>query len=137
MKIPNLKIDKTDRHLLDMYSFCDNGNGYIVAWADGKYQYLHRMILGDKKGLEIDHINGDKLDNRRENLRHVTHQQNIFNMRTPKTNKTGVKGVTFDARINKWIARIAPNRQSKHLGSFPTIQEAITARKSAELIYAQ
>ena len=68
MKIPNLKVDKEDNFLLESYSFCTNGNGYVVARVDGKLRYLHRMILRDEKGLEIDHINGDKLDNRRMNL---------------------------------------------------------------------
>lgn len=75
--------------------------------------YMHRVIMGDPTGLLVDHINGNGLDNRKENLRLVTRAQNVRNVHGPKHNlKSQYKGVSF--RINrsgniKWFARVRFN----------------------------
>lgn len=84
----------------------------------------------------VDHINGDKLDNRRANLRVVTCQTNQANRRYPnKNNTSGARGVGYIAALNKWRAQIMSNRKTIHIGLFPTKEEAIKARKQAELAY--
>ena len=132
-----IQVDDDFEYLLERWSFCDNGSGYPVACIDGKNTYLHHVVMGKKKGLVIDHINGDKLDNRRSNLRHITQHQNTWNRKLAKTNKTGYTGITYDGRIKKWIARIAPDKKSLHLGSFSDIKDALLARKKAELVYME
>lgn len=127
-----LKLDSRSNSLLERYCFSDNGGGYAVAWINGKKQYIHHLILPKKEGCVVDHINGDKYDNRRENLRLISQRANSINTKVSKNNKSGQTGVFFDVRINKWLARISPNSKSIHLGSFATIEEATLARRKAE-----
>jgi HNH endonuclease len=115
-----------------------NGYVYFSTWADGP-QTLHAFVMGGARdGMHIDHINGDKLDNRRVNLRFVTPQMNQVNRkRLSRANRSGVRGVasTDASRRNPWRAQITVNRQSIHLGLFPTVELAIEARKAAERAY--
>ena len=130
-----LKVDSDRNSLLEQHSFSDNGGGYAVAWVNGKKQYMHHLVLPKKEGFVVDHINGNKYDNRRENLRLITQRGNAINAKISKNNRSGQAGVFFDARINKWLARISPNGKSVHLGSFESIEDAIQARKKAERDY--
>mgnify|MGYP001571278685 CR=1 FL=1 len=91
-----------------------------------KYIYLHREILSDGGSLEIDHINGDGLDNRKLNLRKCTHQQNMFNAKK-KHGSSKYKGVYFNKKIKKWCAQIHPNGKRVHIGYF---QSEIDAARS-------
>jgi hypothetical protein len=106
--------------------------GYVRTTAEPRV-WLHRLILGDKEGFFVDHIDGNKLDNRECNLRHVDRSQSQCNRRTPKHNKTGVAGV-FASR-HKWGATIAVSRKQIWLGTFSTFGEAVAARVSAVAKY--
>jgi hypothetical protein len=77
----------------------------------------------------IDHIDNDRSNNRVENLRWCTFKENNYNMSIPKNNKSGYKGVSFDKKSNKWIARIGINNKTYHLGSFSNKEDAIFARQ--------
>ena len=96
---------------------------------------MHRHLMGSPEGLEIDHRDGDGLNNRRENLRMATHAQNVRNRRKPTNNKSGVKGVYWRKDIRKWAAMIKLNGRNLHLGLFPQISEAAAAyaRASSDL----
>lgn len=131
-----IKLDKEFEYLLEKWSFCDNGAGYAVACINGKKTYLHQLIIGKREGMVIDHINGDKLDNRNSNLRHISQRENTLNTKLSKNNTSGHKGVIFDKRIKKWCARISPFGKSIHLGSFTDIKDALMARHQAEIVYA-
>jgi hypothetical protein len=130
-----IKVDKEYMYLLKKWSFCDNGNGYPVACINGKKQYLHQIVMGKNKGFVIDHIDRNKLNNRRSNLRFITQRQNCLNSSLNKNNTSGYKGIIFDKRIKKWCARICPNKKSIHLGSFIFLEDAILKRKQAEKNY--
>ena len=115
-------------------------NGYLnvncKVVSHGKPQPIHRVVwtmFNDTppKGMHIDHINRDKLDNRIENLRCVTPGQNILNSKLSKNNTSGVTGVRFQPRGGKWTARVMIDRKEKHLGSFETFEEAKAAREKA------
>ena len=83
----------------------------------------------------IDHVNGDRSDNRVVNLRSVAHQENHRNRAIPKSNTSGVMGVYWGKRDRKWYAQIKINGKKKHLGSFSCKKKAIQARKKAEIDY--
>lgn len=105
---------------------CPLGNKkYIKA-------YMHRFIAG-VPGMDVDHKNLDRLDNRRSNLRASTYAQSQQNKGTPKNNKLGVKGVRM-ASANTFRAHI----KTRHLGTFQTIEEASMAyRRAAEAEYGE
>lgn len=90
---------------------------YFGFKINGKNIYLHRWVIGvtDKK-IQVDHINNNKLDNRKENLRVCTNQQN-------SANKI-VKGYYLHKGSRKWMARIKIDYKSKYLGSYDTPEEA-------------
>lgn len=85
---------------------------------------MHRQIMTPEPGLVVDHINGNPLDNRRENLRVVTQQVNSWNRRQSNTNRSGHLGVCFDHRFQLYAAHI----NGETIGHFPTLEEAVRAR---------
>jgi hypothetical protein len=103
-------------------------HGYAYAGIRGRKIFMHRIILGAKTEQEVDHINGDGLDNRRANLRTCTRAENCANQRLSKKNTSGYKGVYFDAFSGRWKAQIQTLRSGKrHLGRFDTAREAALA----------
>lgn len=84
--------------------------------------WMHVVIFGTPKGMETDHINGNGLDNRRENLRVVTIRQNQQNRHQKKSSK--YPGVFWSTRSGKWIARMRINGKQHHLGYFPVEGDA-------------
>jgi hypothetical protein len=100
--------------------------GYPMAWDKrrGRTVRIHRIILDVQRGQIVDHINGNRLDNRRENLRVVTAKQNALNRL--------VKGWTYVKRLKKpFVAMVKVAKGvSLHLGCFATKEEAIAAYKS-------
>jgi len=89
---------------------------------------LHAFLMSRADGYEVDHISLDTFDNRMENLRLVTHQQNQCNQPLQKNNTSGVSGVSFYPPRNKYRARIKIGQQEIHLGYYETFTEAVQAR---------
>jgi len=94
---------------------------------------MHRFLLPPKEGFEIDHINRDKFDNRRENLRYVLDCHNSRNTNVRRNNKLGYKGVCIQK--NRFRAAIRVNGKRKHLGSFRSPEEAYAAYVEASRFY--
>lgn len=92
---------------------------------------MHRQIMNPPVGMVVDHINGNKLDNRRENLRVVTQSENNFNARKPSRNKSGFKGVYWEKQHNRWIAQTIDFGKRKVVGFFLTAEEAAEAYDTA------
>jgi len=121
-----------------------NGRQYRKIRIQGKFYSAHRLIYHMMNGYslrqdqQIDHKNGDGLDNRLDNLRVCTNQQNSQNRCVPKNSKTGHKGVYIDKDKQKYWARIEHNGKKRYLRDstgrmyFDTIEEAIKLRKEAE-----
>lgn len=97
--------------------------------------YLHRLIARTPYGLETDHINGDKLDNRKSNLRIVSSSQNHINIGIRSNNTSGVTGIYFDKARKKWAVEISFNNKKVHIGRYDDIETAKKERRSAELRY--
>lgn len=116
-----------------------NSAGYISVQlsVDGCVYtgYAHRVIWLFESGLwpnyTIDHINGDKSDNRFSNLRDVEHSVNCRNQKRKKNN-SGYMGVWYRAEMDKYRATLYVGGRTKHLGYFPTLDEAVLARISAQ-----
>lgn len=108
---------------------------YAVATIGDKKVRLHRMIVNCPDGMQVDHINGNTLDNRKCNLRVVTNQQNSINSCKPSNNTSGYKGVYLDKQRRKWVANIKVDYKTIYLGRFDNINDAIKAREEAEIKY--
>ena len=93
------------------------GGGQHTIW-------MHRLIAKTPVDMETDHIDGNRLNNQRENLRHCTLSQNQHNRNTQANNTSGYKGVTWNRRDKEWRARIRLNWKSISLGYFSTAEEA-------------
>jgi hypothetical protein len=92
---------------------------------------MHRLILGLTHGdrsVEIDHVNGDKLDNRRANLRAVSHPENMANRSALNSNNTsGYRGVYWDKSRELWVAAVKIDGRSHHVGRFQSAEAANSA----------
>lgn len=108
-----------------------DGHGYPRFALGGKLFFVHKFLFPER--AETDHINRDKTDNRRCNLRECTHQENACNRPISSANRSGVTGVFWVKRISRWVAQIRCNYKHTHLGCFTDITEAIAARRAAEL----
>lgn len=108
-------------------------NGYIIRSRDNLH--MHRLIMDCPKDMVVDHINHNRSDNRKSNLRICTHQQNNMNNSLRNDNTSGTTGVWWHKQNNKWQAEIFIKGKKICLGSFNTKEEAIEARKQAEIEY--
>lgn len=100
---------------------------YAHAAINGKKVYMHKIIQAATCGYEVDHINGDKLDNRRENLRSVTRSNNNANSKLRSGKTSRYRGVHWSKRQRKWAASIGVNRKTIYLGYFYKEKEAAKA----------
>jgi len=118
-----------------------NERGYRTIAVFDKLYSAHRLVwlyvTGEEPQGQIDHINGDKDDNRISNLRCVSNAENCRNKSLSKRNSTGFTGVTpyFYNGRNLWVARIRVNGELKHLGYFDTPELAADARSQADIEY--
>lgn len=113
----------------------DSGHGYLVGAVNYKKMYAHRaawMIYHGDEPDVIDHINGNRSDNRICNLRSVDGFENARNSALKSTNKSGHVGVSWCRSVGKWSAKIQIDGKQKHLGVFERKQDAINARKLAQ-----
>lgn len=129
-------VDDSDWSLVSKYRWYLLKLGYVVrSVGRNKKQFLHREIMQPPKGFEVDHINGDRLDNRRAKLRICTHSQNGKNLKKRKNNKFGLKGVGWARREQMYRARIMVNYKDIHLGYFHTVKDAAKAYNEAARQY--
>lgn len=118
---------------------CIDAKGYVVFSVLNKVQKAHRLawlyMTGEMPKGQIDHINGDKSDNRFINLRVVNNSQNQMNKPIQINNSSGFKGVNWFVKRGKWRSYITINSVQKHLGLFNTLEEALRTRINAEIYY--
>ena len=123
--------DIEDWERLKNYGWGKGNGGYAVSGTqtEGKF-YFHKKVTNTTTEI-VDHINRNKLDNRKCNLRITDQRVNAINSKMPINNTSGYKGV----RLNKhgsWVASITVNKKHIYLGSYKTKEEAVIARKAAE-----
>lgn len=144
VKTVRLKISATDWVYIDVADYAKvktvhwhvhYGYGKKYARATG-VGYMHRVLTSAPPKTEVDHDDGDGLNNRKENLKVGTSSQNQMNRHRVNCNsKSGHTGVVWAPYINRWRSHITVNRKYIHIGTHKTIAEAIAARKDAEKTY--
>ena len=133
-------FDLDDYEKIKVYTWYQSQNGYfrtgIKENDEWKQIQMHRLIMNvlDEKVL-IDHINGDRFDNRKINLRYANYSQNMHNSYASKRNTSGIRGVSFDTDTKRWRSRLNINGNRIDLGSFAEFGEAVKARLNAEIEY--
>ena len=129
-------IDTEDTKNISIYRWKKSHFGYVVSITQNIK--LHRIIMGldnnDKR--VVDHINGNKLDNRKCNLRICTRRENVWHKTKLSSNNTsGYIGVSYSKERRKWVAQIHLGNKGIYLGRYDNIEDAIAARKEAEEKY--
>lgn len=126
-------VDDSDFEWLSTFKWHDC-HGYAATWLtlDGvrKKRRMHQLLMPRVAGKYTDHINRNKLDNRRVNLRSVTRGDNNRNSGLPKHNTSGIKGVVWTGRC--WMAQISFDNRHFYIGSYPTKELAAAARVEFE-----
>ena len=128
------KEDATDYVGVKLYI---STHGYVMVsrYASGSRNYLHRELLSATEGQVVDHINGNKKDARKDNLRLCSQQENSYNARFRTNNTSGVRGVYYDKARGLWSAQITSKKKTKSLGRFARFEDAVKARVDAEAVY--
>lgn len=127
-------IDREDYKKVSEYYWGINSQGYLHSRIEGKLKRMHLYIL-DFPNKTVDHINRNKLDNRKSNLRECNQSDNTKNVSVKKNNTSGVPGVSLNKKTGKWRARIMVNRKEISLGHYELFEDAAKARKEGELKY--
>jgi hypothetical protein len=114
-------VDDDDYDFLMQWKWSADHKGYAIRSEKRtetgrtfrKQLYMHRVIMGANPLILVDHINGDVLDNRKENLRFATHPENMRNRRIQRNNKTGYKGVGYNPKKNRYYSYLKVNGKSR------------------------
>jgi hypothetical protein len=125
-------IDDEDFELVSRWKWRVHTKGYATCTGN---RLMHRIIMRAQQGQQIDHINLDKLDNRKSNLRLCTNSQNHMNIKKYKGKTSKYKGVYLDKSRGKWAADIKLNKKKIRLGRFPTEDSAGLASNVAAMKY--
>ena len=121
------------------YDYRKYGSPYWTITINGTYCMAHRLawlyMYGYNPDGQIDHIDGNPLNNRIDNLRVVSSLQNCMNKRRYSSNTSGVNGVSWDSKKNKWEVQIMDKKVKKRIGRFKSLLDAVCARKNANRLY--
>jgi len=126
--------DLEDYSQIKEYCWYIDNNGYLSSRINNKLVRMHRFIM-NFPNEHVDHINHNKLDNRKSNLRLCDQQQNSANSNISKNNTSGYIGVTWSKKANKWMSQIKVNSKVIYLGIYYSVDDAVKARLEAEAKY--
>lgn len=131
------QFDPEDYELIAGHTFKLTTNGYLYTYINRKQTMMHRIITNCPSHLFVDHINGNKIDNRKCNLRIVSKMQNCHNQRVRNTNTSGYKGV-HKVRSGSWHARVTYNGKRYSAGRHKRKEDAALAyNKLAKELYGE
>lgn len=127
-------LDDWER-ILKSYHWGVNNDGYAYTSKRGEPIFMHKIVANANGDVVTDHINQNTLDNRKKNLRNTNYSMNGFNRKVKKTSESGYNGVWKDKQTGKWKSGICVNGKKIHLGYYALLEDAIEARKKAEIKY--
>lgn len=128
-----IQVDDEDYSRLCDRKWAIHSHGYAYNSTIG---YMHRLVMNAIDNLHVDHINHNKLDNQKHNLRLCTNKENSKNRKGANSNsKSGHIGVSWSKSNKKWQSAIMVDNKQIHLGHFDSIEDAIYAREIAKLKY--
>ena len=136
--IIKVDLEDVDKILAYKRNIILNSSGYACLYHNNTQLFVHRIIMNlpdrydEETKLIVDHINGDRTDNRKSNLRVISKRLNSMNCKTYKNNSSGRKGVHWNKKLQKWAAAIQLNHVNLHLGVFEDYNDAVEAREQAE-----
>lgn len=138
LKTSDFLFSIEDLHLIkSRNSWYEDKDGYLVCgyYYAGRFQVsrFHRLVMRAKPGQCVDHINKNRKDNRRHNLRCCSFNENDRNRGVYSTNTSGVTGVFFDKERNQWHASISFNCRRFYIGRYHSKDDAIRARLNKEV----
>lgn len=131
-------FDLEDYDKIKDHTWSLNNSGYLATktYKNGQQKgyLMHRVIMNAPDGVVVDHISGKSsiLDNRKSNLRLVTQVENSMNSDISKNNTSGIKGVSWNKKANKWYATIGYHKKTINLGKYDSFEDAVNARIKAE-----
>lgn len=131
-------VDDEDFERLNKFKWHAHSTPHIFYAArtfNNKMIYMHRYIMKTEGKLQVDHINGNPLDNRKSNLRIVTQKQNTRNSKMKNTNTSGYKGVYWYKRSKKWCTHIHVDGKTINLGYFDDKNDAAKVYNEAAIKY--
>lgn len=135
----NSRYANTEAFTASLPNSRDSETAYLQGNVLSKHHLAHRVIwaivYGEWPKDQIDHINGDRADNRLKNLRQVSVVENGRNQKLRKSNNSGVMGVHWYGARNSWQVYIDINRKRVHVGYFTDFDAAVSARRAAEVKY--
>ena len=129
-------VDDDDFDALSKFEwYCSHNYAVRDDWNGGNRIgiRMHRVIMNCPKGMVVDHINNNPLDNRKVNLRICTQSENMKNMKVHVNNKSGYRGVSYSKERKKFCAYISVENKTKGLGRFDTAKEAAEAYNKAAI----
>lgn len=130
-------FDAEDLPLIESRNWYRDKDGYLVScyYFSGVRRFVrfHRIVMKATSQQIVDHINKNRADNRKGNLRLCNSSENDRNRSRYSTNTSGVTGVFFDKRRRKWVANITYNNKRLHLGRYASKEDAVRARLSKEV----
>jgi hypothetical protein len=128
-------FDLENYYKIKNYCWSKNKDGYITAKNNKKTILMHRLITNCPSDMQVDHVYHNRWDNRKEFLRIVTNSQNQMNASLMPNNTSGITGVSWNIKREKWVAYIMVNERQVQLGYFDDFNKAVEVRKDAELKY--
>lgn len=129
--------DRDDWEIAKSICWFKNNTGYARGSVNKRQVLFHNYILGvdTTTDIEVDHIDGDRLNNTRSNLRLCTRRENAFNKGVYKNNSSGVSGVYYQKKPQKWSSYINVDKHMINIGTFNNFEDAVAARLAAEKLY--
>ena len=128
-------IDLEDVPIVEKHSWCIRSGGYVGRVENKELILLHRLLVHCPKEKIVDHVNKNKIDNRKVNLRICNYRENLRNSIVKSNNSSSVTGVGIETKSKKWRARICVNYKPISLGFYNDKNDAIKARLKAEKMY--